>query len=578
MSEKKKLGEILVTSGAISLKDLESFLKEQEEIRDERGYQTKLGSLLLEHKLVNEETLALAFAEQQSVEFYNLSKFKPDLSVLEKIPFSIFSRFKFVPISLQDNKLTICLHDPIDTFLFDLLYKALGVNIEYRSSTRSSIDAKHKECLKLLNDSGRLNDTFDVDFEEYRLILQQEKKKETKTEKTPKTEVTLENDLNDHNAEELILELLHSRFVAIYFQTVGPKIVVNARQIGAECQYIGYLSLENYQSIVARIKQLCALQSTEIYFTTVAYFELPLSEQENRTFATTFLPTLQGLELCIEEYGLNNRFANLNRIGLSRADNKRITDLDLRQKGALVLGAAQSGKSTTLHCLLQHHSLHGLKKVCLEDKPQRSVDSVKQLILDAERQQLQSVCLLQNQSTDIIALDGLMSADIIPLLRTIYLPCLVCCSSDVAIIPFLIQLEKNGDSLGNLLSHFQFIIYQKLLPSLCPYCTAPHHPTAEELAGYGFKPDTLKKPFFYYASGCEYCNHAGYTEFTLIYELLHINPVSIKILQEQPLNNETAMLLLKGGHLQPINGSAKEKLYEGRISLHTYSLFLQKKI
>jgi hypothetical protein len=38
------------------------------------------------------------------------------------------------------------------------------------------------------------------------------------------------------------------------------------------------------------------------------------------------------------------------------------------------------------------------------------------------------------------------------------------------------------------------------------------------------------------------------------------------------------MLLLKGGHLLPISGIAKEKLYEGRISLHTYSQLLQKKI
>ena len=93
MSEDKpKLGEILVKSGAISLRDLESFLQQQEELKDERGYQTKLGSLLLEHQLVNEQTLALAFSIQQGVEYHDLQSFSPDLNLLEKIPFSILSR------------------------------------------------------------------------------------------------------------------------------------------------------------------------------------------------------------------------------------------------------------------------------------------------------------------------------------------------------------------------------------------------------------------------------------------------------------------------------------------------------
>jgi type II secretory ATPase GspE/PulE/Tfp pilus assembly ATPase PilB-like protein len=275
---------------------------------------------------------------------------------------------------------------------------------------------------------------------------------------------------------------------------------------------------------------------------------------------------------------LNNRFANLNRIGLTRSDNKRITDLELRQKGALIIGPSQSGKSTTLHCLLNSPTFKSLKKSCIEDKPLKAPGEVSQLPLDADRIQLQSLCLLQNQSTDVLGIDHLMAADIIPLLRMIYLPAFVTCHSDLPIIPFLIHIEKNGDGLGALLSHFHFIIFQKLLPSLCPYCTVPHRPTPEELAPYGLKPEMLRKPFFYYAAGCEYCNNAGYTEFSLVYELLYINPVSMKILQEQPLNNETAMLLLKGGHLLPISGIAKEKLYEGRISLHTYSQLLQKKI
>ena len=179
-NQKPKLGEILVKSGAISLRDLESFLQQQEDLRDERGYQTKLGSLLLEHKLVNEETLALAFSIQQEVEYHDLQMFSPDLNILEKIPYSILSRFKFAPIFLDSSRLIIAIHDPIDTFLFDLLYKALGINIEFRSATRSGVDVCHTACIRSVQDSGRMNKDFDVDFDEYRLILQAENLQRTK--------------------------------------------------------------------------------------------------------------------------------------------------------------------------------------------------------------------------------------------------------------------------------------------------------------------------------------------------------------------------------------------------------------
>ena len=213
MSENKpKLGEILVKSGAISLRDLESFLQQQEELKDERGYQTKLGSLLLEHQLVNEQTLALAFSIQQGVEYHDLQSYSPDLNLLEKIPFSILSRFKFVPIFLDSQRLIIAIHDPIDTFLFDLLYKALGITIEFRSATRSGVDVCHTASLKSLQDSGRMNTDFDVDFDEYRLILQAESGNQSNTQERP--EVSLENTVNHFSFEEILRDSFrHGKYI-----------------------------------------------------------------------------------------------------------------------------------------------------------------------------------------------------------------------------------------------------------------------------------------------------------------------------------------------------------------------------
>jgi len=571
--EKSKLGEILVRSGAISLKELETFLQQQEELKTERGYQTRLGSLLLEHELVNEETLAMAFGIQQDVEYQSVDGFQPDLKILEAIPYSILENFKFVPLFMDSQKLIIAIHDPVDTFLFDLLYKALGISIDIRSSTRSGIDAHHKACLVAAKESGRINEDFDVDFEEYRLILQQEKGAQKPIEKE---EVTLKNTLSHMSLEDIIRHTtLELQFTAVHFKKINSQEIEIKGKRHNSWHYFGSVSDEAFQAMFLRAKTMAGFKQS-IGYLSQGFIEIPFSENDCRQFNVLLLPAFNGFELIIEEY-VDNRLLCLQRFGLLPQDYKKICDLDFTKGGALILGGETSGKTSLMHGLI-NSCLKDKLTITIEEDPQKNFYQFPQLQLDTNRSQFGSLASLSTHAVDAVAFDSLYPQEIHSTLRVLPKKACLITSQAGAVFPTLASLEKQGENLGSILSRLHFVISLKLVPGLCPYCAQPHPLKPAEVAQMGIKPETLKKPSFYYSGGCEYCENRGYMEFTPIYELLWITPQTQKLLQENPLGNEVAMHLLKTGNLTPMNNVAKEKLYRGFIGIQTYAQILQKKI
>ena len=574
--EKPKLGEILVKSGAISLRDLESFLQQQEELKDERGYQTKLGSLLLEHKLVNEETLALAFSIQQGVEYHDLQSYSPDLNLLEKIPFSILSRFKFVPIFLDNNRLIIAIHDPIDTFLFDLLYKALGITIEFRSATRSGVDVCHSASLKSVQDSGRINTDFDVDFDEYKLIIQAESGTETNSQERP--EVSLEKTVNHFSFEEILRDTFRQGTVqSLQFRMLNEKVNIRTRNEN-KWNYYGTCSVDHFEAIYARAKSFTEFRDSEINYATQSFMEVPFGEDDYISFNVLFLPDSNNKELIVETFGIESRNHSLHRLGVLPAEIQRIRSMDFKDRGALILGPSGMGKTVFLNALLSETNLKENQYLYFSDHPSTKLDNVSLIELDDERQQLQALSAANLSSFDGVVLDGIHPTELGSCARIAGNQTLFASLTANPIFPTLSTLEKQGDSLGFLLNKFHFIIFTKLVPSLCPYCAQPHRVSNDEIIQLGLKPESFKKPFFYFAEGCDYCENRGYIDFSMIYEFLHLTPQVLKLLQENPVGNEMAMHLLKSGSLVPIKNIARDKLYKGQISLETYLQVLQKKI
>lgn len=101
---RKKLGEILVETGAASEADIEEALRDQN-----AGEPNRIGDLLLASGKISSQQLARALAEQHQVPFVELPALPQ--AVLDLVPLQLQREYRFVPLESKDTELSIAMAD-----------------------------------------------------------------------------------------------------------------------------------------------------------------------------------------------------------------------------------------------------------------------------------------------------------------------------------------------------------------------------------------------------------------------------------------------------------------------------------
>ena len=80
LKKRKKIGEMLVERGVLTLSDLSLVLSESENVKE------RFGCICLKRSLITEEELAQTLAVQFGMEYIDVKGFKMDEAVLEMFP------------------------------------------------------------------------------------------------------------------------------------------------------------------------------------------------------------------------------------------------------------------------------------------------------------------------------------------------------------------------------------------------------------------------------------------------------------------------------------------------------------
>lgn len=132
---KKKLGEILVTSGAVSGADVESALHDQT-----AGEPSRLGDLLVANGKLDSEQLGRALATQYGLPYVDL----PVLSqaTLDLVPIDLQRQFRFVPLGVEGTELSIAMADLSNIEVLAVLEQQ-WTKVHVHVSSGEEIDALH---------------------------------------------------------------------------------------------------------------------------------------------------------------------------------------------------------------------------------------------------------------------------------------------------------------------------------------------------------------------------------------------------------------------------------------------------
>lgn len=128
---RKRLGEILVSLGFVTSRQMQEILQKQAQVKHEKGYSRRLGHLLLDEALISEQQLAIGLALQCDTISIDLCGYEVNLASLGRLPPDLVSQFCFVPLGLEDGVLQIALDDMPEPGLEDGLKSALRCPIHF---------------------------------------------------------------------------------------------------------------------------------------------------------------------------------------------------------------------------------------------------------------------------------------------------------------------------------------------------------------------------------------------------------------------------------------------------------------
>jgi type IV pilus assembly protein PilB len=131
-----RLGELLVQTGYITSAQLEGALQ------DQLSWGGRLGQNLLDHGLIDEQTLAAAIARQFQLRVVDLERTPPPEDVTRLVPVSIAERYGLVAIAIARarGRIVVACVDPTNNDAMREVRRATGLIPEACVATATQID------------------------------------------------------------------------------------------------------------------------------------------------------------------------------------------------------------------------------------------------------------------------------------------------------------------------------------------------------------------------------------------------------------------------------------------------------
>src|SRR5689334_22661807 len=133
--QQKKLGELLVEWGAVSLKDINRALEHA------KKQNQRIGEALIELKLVSDAAVYKALASQHNMEYVDLDKNSIPSNIINSIPDDLMRKYLILLLGKENGRRRVVVHDPLDLEMLDILRFRLHTDIRTVLAPRNRIKA-----------------------------------------------------------------------------------------------------------------------------------------------------------------------------------------------------------------------------------------------------------------------------------------------------------------------------------------------------------------------------------------------------------------------------------------------------
>lgn len=517
--KKVRIGDLLVANRVISEEQLGAALAEQ------KTSGRKLGRILIENGYVTEAALLELLAKQLNIPHVDLKRFPFNPEVVRALPESHARRFRAIVLERSDESLMVGMADPTDIFAYDELARTL------RRPIRLAVVAE-SQLLKTIDMVYRRTDQISGLAAE----LEQELVGSAGVDLAQLADASGLTDAP-------VVKLLQSVFEdAVQVGASDIHIEPDEREVRIRFRIDGVLRVQTTAdrriagALVSRLKLMSGLDISEKRIPQDGRTHIRVRERTVDVRIST-MPVQYGESVVMRILNQSGGEMGLAGTGMSDEMLVRFRKLIQAPNGmVLVTGPTGSGKTTTLYGALAELNKPESKLMTVEDPVEYRLAGVNQVqvntridlsfsrVLRSMLRQDPDVVLvgeMRDQETAEIGLRAAMTGHLV--LSSLH-------TNDA--ISTAARLVDMGAPVYLVAAALRGILAQRLVRRVCESCAAPLNldPGTQALlkAEFGGEIDDMK---FKRGAGCSHCNGTGYSGRIGIFELLEMDGDLISALQ-----------------------------------------------
>ncbi|MBI3898117.1 MAG: type II/IV secretion system protein [Gammaproteobacteria bacterium] len=508
--KKVRIGDLLIAHKIISQEQLNTALAEQKKSG------RKLGRVLIENGFISEDQLLMFLSQQLQCAYIDLKRYNYKPDVVRLIPETHARRFR--AIALDDNRdgILVGMADPTDIFAYDelgrVLRRPLRLAVVKEADLLSTIDRVYRRTEEIT----ALSQELEQELSAYTVDIGELAAGEGLADApVVKLLQTMFEDAVQVNASDIHIEP-DERELRIRFRLDGVLRV----QTTADRRIVG--------ALVSRLKLMAGLDISEKRLPQDGRFNVRVREKSIDVRMST-MPVQYGESVVMRLLNQSTGALRLDGIGMPPSILKRFREIIRAPNGMmLVTGPTGSGKTTTLYGALNELNRPESKIVTVEDPVEYRLAGINQVqvnprieltfarVLRAMLRQDPDIILvgeMRDQETAEIGLRAAMTGHMV--LSTLHTNDAISTALrliDMGVEPYMVGASVRG------------IISQRLVRRICEGCSQPYElePAVKEMLRTEIG-EQVDKLTFRHGAGCSHCNGSGYHGRIGVFEFLEMD-------------------------------------------------------
>lgn len=553
----KQVGQLLVERGCLTSQDLDSAQRERHNTGEPLVVTlTRLG-------LVEEDDAQQALSVVTRIPFVRPSEMDIPQEVLRIAPAQLVTRYRIVPVELEDGMLQVAMVDPMNMHIIDDLSLALKMEVEPVISTTVEIAEAIKKYYGVGAETVErlMDDQVDDDGDKVAI-------------ESGVSDVGDDGMIEDASivrfVNQIISESISERATDIHVEPMESSLRIRYRIDGVLSEVAVPPSIKQFQSaIISRLKIMADMNIAERRLPQDGKIRIKKADNDF-DLRVSSIPTPYGESMAIRILSRDEELVNLNNLGFDERNLTMLRELITRPHGILLVsGPTGSGKSTTLYAALKEINKVDSKIFTVEDPIEYRMEGITQVQVHSEIDLTFANILrtLLRQDPDIIMVGEIRDEETAQIsIRAALTGHLVfstihtndACGAvtrllDMNTEPFLVSSSVNG------------ILAQRLVRTLCT-CKQPFDPPPEALARVNVTGDDVSNLTINRAVGCDRCRFTGFRGRTAIYEIVTLDETMRRMIVARDASNTLKQYAVSRG-MRTLRELGWDKVKEGATTI-----------